>query len=90
MKGTHTATFATVSDLRDTAAFVKTASENPEPVQVMKGRDRKLVVTSDELLERYERPVAQRSFAARLMEVEAHTRADRIRPMEDVQDDMRT
>lgn len=81
--------FATVSDLRDTAAFVKAVSESQEPIQVMKGRDRKMVVMSSELFERYERLDAQRSFEAKIKEAEADTKAGRVRPMADVQRDMR-
>lgn len=84
------AAFATVTDMRDTAAFTRTVEEAGEPVQVMKGRDRKMVVLSNELFERYERLLRQASFEAKIEEAEADTRAGRTRPIADVQADMRT
>ena len=83
------AVFATVSDLRDTSAFTRKVEESMEPVQVMKGRERKMVVLSNELFERYEQLERQLAFEARIAEAEADTRAGRIRPMDEVQAEMR-
>lgn len=83
------ATFATVSDLRDTSAFTRAVDESTEPIQVMKGRERKMVVLSNALYERYEHLERQLSFEAKIAEAEADTRAGRIRPMGDVQARMR-
>lgn len=83
------AVFATVSDLRDTAAFSQVVSQSHEPVQVMKGRERKMVVMSNELFEQYERFLKQLDFEAKIREAEADTEAGRVRPMADVQRDMR-
>lgn len=81
--------FATVSDLRDTAAFAKYVEESLEPIQVMKGRERKMVVMSSELFERYERMERQIDFEARLAEAEADTAAGRVCSAKDVQQKMR-
>ena len=83
------ATFATVSELRDTAAFTRMVDQSKEPVQVMKGRERKLVVLSNELYERFERLEKQLAFEAKIAEAEADTQAGRVRPIADVQDSMR-
>lgn len=81
--------FATVSDLRDTASFTRLVDSSREPVQVMKGRERKMVVMSSELFERYERMERQLAFEAKIAEAEADTQAGRVRPMTDVQRSMR-
>ena len=60
------ATFATVSDLRDTSAFTRTVEESAEPIQVMKGRERKMVVLSNELYERFER--VEKQLALQLLQ----------------------
>ena len=78
-----------MSDLRDTAAFAEYVANSPEPVQVMKGRERKMVVMSSDLFEKYERLDAQRAFEAMIQEAEADTAAGRVRPMADIQADMR-
>lgn len=90
MEVTLVQTFATVSDLRDTAAFVKRVEQADGPVHVMKGRERKLVVMSSELFERYERLDALETLDAKLREAEADVTAGRVRPINDVQRDMRT
>lgn len=81
--------FATVTDIRDTERFTRTVEEAGEPVQVMKGRERKMVVLSNEVYERYERLLKQTAFEAKLMEAEADTAAGRVRPFSDIQADMR-
>ena len=63
--------------------------QSQEPVQVMKGRERKLVVLSNELFERFERLEKQLAFEAKIAEAEADTRAGRVRSMVDVQASMR-
>lgn len=83
------ATFATITDLRDTAAFARKVEASDEPVQVMKGRERKMVVLSNEQFERYERMERQLAFEAKLREAEDDTRAGRLRPFENVQGGMR-
>ena len=83
------AEFATVSDLRDTSAFARRVEESAEPIQVMKGRERKMVVLSNDLYERFERVERQLAFEARIAEAEEDTRAGRMRPMADVQAKMR-
>lgn len=83
------ASFATVTDMRDTARFVRTVEDAGEPVQVMKGRERKVVVLSNEVFERYERLARQASFEAKIAEAEADTAAGRVRPFSDVQAQMR-
>lgn len=83
------ASFATVSDLRDTSAFARRVEESSEPIQVMKGRERKMVVLSNELYERYERLEKQAAFEAKIAEAEDDTRAGRVRPISDVQARMR-
>ena len=81
--------FATVSDLRDTSAFTKRVEESPEPIQVMKGRERKMIVLSNDLYERYERFEKQLSFEAKIAEAEADTKAGRVRSVSNVQASMR-
>ncbi|MBQ9955219.1 MAG: hypothetical protein IJO87_07295 [Eggerthellaceae bacterium] len=81
--------FATVSDLRDTASFAKMVEDSPEPIQVMKGRERKMVVMSSELFERYERMERQIDFEARLAEAEADTAAGRTFSASELQQKMR-
>ena len=83
------ATFATVSDLRDTATFTRMVEDSAEPIQVMKGRERKMVVLSNEVYERFERIEKQLAFEAKIAEAEADTHAGRVRPMSDVQARMR-
>ena len=83
------AAFATVSDLRDTSAFTRSVEESAEPIQVMKGRERKMVVLSNDLYERFERVEKQLAFEAKIAEAEGDTRAGRVRPMADVQARMR-
>ena len=83
------ATYATVSDMRDTASFTRTVAESPEPVRVMKGRECKLVALSNELYERFERFERQLAFEAKIAEAEADTNAGRVRPIADVQTRMR-
>ena len=83
------ASFATVSDLRDTSAFARTVEQSNEPIQVMKGRERKMVVLSNELYEKFERFEKQLAFEAKIAEAEADTMAGRVRPIEDVQARMR-
>ena len=83
------AAFATVSDLRDTASFARLVDESSEPIQVMKGRERKMVVMSNELFEQYERMARQHAFEAKVKEAEADTKAGRVRPISDMQEDMR-
>lgn len=83
------AAFATVSDLRDTAAFTRAVEESLEPIQVMKGRERKMVVLSNELYERFVRFEKQLAFEAKIAEAEADTRAGRVRTMADIQTKMR-
>lgn len=83
------ASFATVTDLRDTARFTRRVEESSEPIQVMKGAERKMVVMNSETYERFQRLEKQLAFEAKLMEAEADTRAGRVRPMTDIQRDMR-
>ncbi|MEE8704953.1 MAG: hypothetical protein SOH58_08145 [Olsenella sp.] len=83
------ATFATVADMQDTARFTRTVEEAGEPVQVMEGRKRKMVVLSSEVYERYERLLRQASFEAKIAEAEADTAAGRVRPFADLQAEMR-
>ncbi|MBQ9002138.1 MAG: hypothetical protein IJ087_09825 [Eggerthellaceae bacterium] len=78
-----------MSDLRDTSAFTRTVDESSKPIQVMKGRERKMVVLSNALHERYERLERRLSFKATIAEAEADTKAGRVRPMTDVQARMR-
>ncbi|MGN0059398.1 MAG: hypothetical protein ACI362_02780 [Coriobacteriales bacterium] len=83
------AAFATVTDMRDTARFTREVEAAGEPVQVMKGRERKLVVFSSELFERYERLFRQVSFEAKIEEAEADTDAGRVRPFDEIQAEMK-
>lgn len=82
-------TFATISDLRDTSTFCKTVSASSEPIQVMKGRERKMVVMSSEMFERFEQMEKQAFFEAKIHEAEADTEAGRMRPMQSIQQSMR-
>lgn len=81
--------FATVSDLRNTASFAERVATSDEPIQVMKGSERKMVVLSNELYERFERLEKQVSFEAKIAEAEADTKAGRIRDITAIQNDMR-
>lgn len=86
------AVFATVADMQDTARFTRTVEEAGEPVQVMEGRERKMVVLSNEVYERYERYerlLRQTSFESKIAEAEADTAAGRVRPFADLQAEMR-
>lgn len=83
------AAFATISDLRDTSAFTRTVEESLEPIQVMKGRERKMVVLSNDLYERFERFEKQAAFEAKIAEAEDDTLMGRVRPIADVQARMR-
>lgn len=83
------AAFATVSDLRDTAAFSKRVAQSREPIQIIKGGERKMVVMSSDLFEQYEQLDRQLMFEAKIQEAEADTAADRVRPIADIQHDMR-
>lgn len=83
------AAFATVTDMRDTAKFTRTVEESDEPIQVMKGRERKMVVLSDELFRRYEQLEKQLAFEAKIREAEDDTAAGRTKPFDDIQARMR-
>jgi PHD/YefM family antitoxin component YafN of YafNO toxin-antitoxin module len=82
--------FATVSDLRDTAKFSQTVKNSTEPIHVMRGANREMVVLSNAQFEAIQQQLLQLDFEAKVNEGLADITAGRTTLASDVYSNMRT